>query len=171
MRAVSNPLSFNSSAAASSAPRQLLVFRLGDLRLRIGVQSVTEVTRALNVSLPFPDSDVLLGLTVLRGESTPVIDLGRLLGASEVCTEKTQRLIAMRHNAQTCCLLVSAIDGLLDVENDSVKAADELGVGSNTNWLQGVLRAAHGELVGMLNPDCVFSALAALREKSGKACV
>jgi purine-binding chemotaxis protein CheW len=100
--------------------RGLLALRLGDARFGLWVDEVLEVVRTPPISrLPLPQPE-LAGVTSVRGEVVPVLDLGlRLLGTA---ARRPGRMVLVRHEP------TQAMVGLLvdDVETLVTPMADEI---------------------------------------------
>lgn len=100
--------------------RGLLSLRLGDARFGLWVDEVLEVVRTPPISrLPLPQQEVA-GVTSVRGEVIPVLDLGiRLLGEP---ARRPGRLVLVRH-AETGTVVGLLVD---DVATLVTPSADEI---------------------------------------------
>ncbi len=100
--------------------RQLLVLRLGEARFGLWIEEVLEVVRTPPVSrLPLPTEEVP-GVTSVRGDVVPVLDLGvRLLGSPAA---RPGRLVLVRHeeSGSVVGLLVDAAEALLQLREGEV---------------------------------------------------
>ena len=101
--------------------RGLLTLRLGPARFGLWIDEVLEIVRTPPISrLPLPHPE-LAGLTSVRGDLVPVLDLGlRLLGEP---AERPGRLVLVRHEATDALvgLLVDAVDTLVGVPESAVE--------------------------------------------------
>jgi purine-binding chemotaxis protein CheW len=109
-------------ATAASAPtRDLLVLRLGRAWFGLWVDEVLEIVRTPAISrLPLTSAEVP-GVTSVRGEVVPVLDLGvRLLGAA---ADRSGRLVLVRHHASGSLvgLLVDGVDALMAVAEEELR--------------------------------------------------
>jgi purine-binding chemotaxis protein CheW len=111
--------------------RELLVLQLGKARFGAWVDEVLEIVRTPPISrLPLSHPEVL-GVTSVRGDVLPVLDLGvRLLG---VPATLPGRLVVVRHHDSGTIvgLLVDGAQSLLDVREEELRkpptaAADRL---------------------------------------------
>jgi purine-binding chemotaxis protein CheW len=105
------------ASAAARRADQFLSFRIGEARLAIAADTVTEVVRRPKVTRVPHAPPSLLGLTHLRGKTVPVVSLARLLGEAEASETATARL-----------LLIEA-DEPFAVAVDAVGAMSALGAG------------------------------------------
>lgn len=104
------------------APRRgLLALCLGEARFGLWVDEVLEIVRTPPISrLPLPHPE-LVGVTSVRGEVIPVLDLGRrLLGTP---ARRPGRLVLVRHNETQAivALLVDDVETLVNVGSDEIR--------------------------------------------------
>lgn len=108
-----------------SEGRGLLALRLGDALFGLWTDEVLEVVRTPPISrLPLPHPEVP-GVTSVRGEVIPVLDLGlRLLDAPAA---RPGRLVLVRHDPTDSVigLLVDGVQTLLTVGDGEVREAPE----------------------------------------------
>jgi len=155
-RVVEGPES-NTQTQDRPTPETLIVFRVGLLWLGIDVRHVREVARAVAPSVPLPDTAGVAGVIVLRGESTAVVDVRRVLGLACEAPDRRARMIAVRHNEATVCLLVDQIEGLRDVSDAHLEAPPSIMVDVDAQWLEYVMRFGNGRLVGVINVERILS--------------
>ncbi|NIP79687.1 MAG: hypothetical protein GWM90_10915, partial [Gemmatimonadetes bacterium] len=109
--------------------RGLLTLRLGDARFGLWIDEVLEVARTPPISrLPLPVPEVA-GVSALRGDVVPVLDLGiRLLGAPAA---RPGRLVLVRHAGSDTIvgLLVDDLAALLSVTEAEIQPAPEAAEG------------------------------------------
>lgn len=102
-------------------PRDLLVLRLGDARFGLWIDEVLEIVRTPPISrLPLPSAEVP-GVTSVRGDVIPVLDLGvRLLGAPAA---RPGRLVIVRHEptGALVALLVDGAEALISIEPTALR--------------------------------------------------
>ena len=107
--------------ADGEAGRGLLTVRLGDARFGMWVDEVLEIVNTPPISrLPLPVGEVA-GVTSVRGDVVPVLDLGvRLLGAPAA---RPGRLVLVRHQESGTIvgLLVDGVETLVPVRDAAVK--------------------------------------------------
>jgi purine-binding chemotaxis protein CheW len=101
--------------------RELVVFSVGGAHFGLWIDQVLEIVRTPPISrLPLGTAEVA-GVTSVRGDVVPILDLGvRLLGSPST---RPGRLILVRHeeSASMVGLLVDGIETLLAVGLDQVK--------------------------------------------------
>ncbi len=139
------------------ASEMLIVFRVGELRLGIDVRHVCEVARAIPLSAPLPGASGVAGMITLRGEAAAVVDVNALIGAPCDQRDGRARMIAVRHDEATVCILVDQIEGLRDVNSADLEPPPPVIADLDVWWLDHVLRCDRGELVGVVNLDRILS--------------
>jgi purine-binding chemotaxis protein CheW len=87
-----------------------LAIRVGARICAIPLSDVVEIMRPLPIEAWIGTTDVVRGLSVIRGVPVPVVDLGRLVGASGNCL--STRFVAIRVGER---LVALAVDAVLDI--------------------------------------------------------
>jgi purine-binding chemotaxis protein CheW len=100
------------TAVTEAPPGLSLVFGVGDLLCALALRDVVETIRPLPVQPLAGASDILLGVSVIRGLAVPVVDTARLLGAR---VERPCRFVTTRTEAYA----TGPVIGVLPVEPDS----------------------------------------------------
>lgn len=86
-----------------------LIFRAGGRSCALPVSSVIETMRPLAVQEVAGAPAAVLGIAVIRGVPTVVVDASRLLGADRVAPE---RFVTVRLGARSIALAVDAVIGV-----------------------------------------------------------
>jgi purine-binding chemotaxis protein CheW len=109
--------------AADEPGRDLLVLRIGGARFGVWIDEVLEIVQTPPISrLPLGREEVA-GVTSVRGDVLPVLDLGvRLLDSP---SQRPGRLILVRHyeSDSLVAMLVDGVDTLMGVRDDDVDEA------------------------------------------------
>ncbi len=112
----------------------LLVVEAGGLRAGLPLHQVREIMRPLPIAELAAAPPFVLGVSVIRGESVPVVDLGAMIGRSEP-GESFGRFASLLVEGRPIALAVSAVSGILELEPSECAALPPL------------LRGAAGEAV------------------------
>jgi len=126
------PAHADESAGAGVAA---LVFRAGPLLCAVHLDEVVETMRPLEARALAGTPPFVLGITVLRGVPTPVIDVSRLLGGGPADAE---RYLAVRTERGTIALATGEILGIRVVEAEPTGGHPALLGGGNTRMVAGV---------------------------------
>jgi purine-binding chemotaxis protein CheW len=122
-----------------------LVVGAGGQSCAIPIAYVDETMRPLPIAPIVGAPQYLLGLSVIRGASVPVVDLPTLIGSSR--GETMSRFVALRLDGRRAALAVGAVMGLRELERSDLEAMPPL------------LRGAHAdviEAVGVLDACFLF---------------
>lgn len=101
--------------------RELLVVRLGDARFGIWIDEALEVVRTPPISRLPLGHDEVPGVTNVRGDVIPVLDLG--LRLMDVPAARPGRLVVVRHEASEgqVALLVDDVETVAHVSDDALR--------------------------------------------------
>ena len=134
-----------------AADIQAVTFGLGDEVFAVPVTLVREI---LDYVAPFriPNGpDYLLGLTDLRGQGVPTIDLRLRLGLAPAARTSATRILMVDVTlADRVLTLGLVVDRVLEVSAfgaDQVEAAPDIGVRWRSDYIHGVVRRADGFVV------------------------
>ena len=87
------------------------------------IGDVAETMRPLPIE-PFASMPAfVLGVAVIRGRPTPVVDAGALVGAP---AERPTRFVTIKTGARTCALAVDSVIGIGDLATGSLEALPAL---------------------------------------------
>src|SRR4051794_7040755 len=112
-----------------------LVFRAGSLLCALGVDDIIETMRPLPTRPLAGTPAFVLGISVLRGVPTPVIDVARLLGGG---SGEAERYVAVRTERGAVALATGAIVGIRSVDLDSAGGHPVLLTGGSNGLVAGV---------------------------------
>lgn len=94
-----------------------LVFRAGTYLCALPLQHVVEIMRPLAVESIAGAPSFVPGVSIIRGEALPVVDLAALLGIQNACTT---RFITIRVTTRSVALAVDAVIGVRTLEDASI---------------------------------------------------
>ncbi|MBX9460028.1 MAG: chemotaxis protein CheW [Brevundimonas sp.] len=141
--------------------RELVTFRLAEVRYAIDIQSVREI-RGWSPATPLPNSQPFMqGVVNLRGIVLPVMDLGRRLGGAASEPSARHAVIVIEHDGRTMGLLVDAVSDIVGIEPGSVHPAPDLTAGAES-LLEGIVTSEDGMIslldLSALVPETVAQA-------------
>ncbi len=123
-----------------------IVFRLLDRRYAVAVGKVIELDR-LPPYTPVPNTPTfVLGVTNVRGDVLPVVDLRTLLAGNEANRSETARLLTIRNSAgdSQTGLVVDSLQGMRAVEPTAVRPS--LDDGPDSPLVSGLFDDKEGEI-------------------------
>jgi purine-binding chemotaxis protein CheW len=132
--------------------RQFVTLSLGDEVFAVPVAMVREI---LEFRAPFaiPDGPAfLLGLTDVRGQGVPTLDLRRKLGLAAIPPDANTRILVLdvplEDRVLSLGLVADRVIEVITVRGDQVEAAPDIGVPWRSDYIQGVVRRGSSPEVG-----------------------
>jgi purine-binding chemotaxis protein CheW len=123
---------------------KVLVFKSRELTCAISIESLVEIMRPLPIKL-IPDvPSIILGVSIIRGMPTPVVDLGAVLSSGD---GEIRRFISVRVRDRQVALAVDHVVGIRRIES------------SRFTGLPPLLKDAaerHISTIGMLDSDLLI---------------
>lgn len=106
---------------------QIVNFRLRDEEFGVDVKSVREITRVTNITRIPEGPSFIQGVTNLRGQVIPVIDLSKRFNlAPQENLPESARIVVIELEDQVTGILVDEVPEVLTVSEDDVKPAPEM---------------------------------------------
>ena len=106
----------------SGAGRKSLIIGVQTRMCAVPLSHVIETMRPLPTEAVSGSPSFVLGVAIVRGIPTPVVDLGAVLGASS--EQRGQRFVTIRAGHRQVALLVNTVLGIRDL--DALLATQEL---------------------------------------------
>jgi purine-binding chemotaxis protein CheW len=134
---------------------RVVVFSLGEEAFGVDIYSIRTLVKPQEI-FPVPHMpDYLIGLTNLRGEIVPVIDLRKRLGfAEKEYTEETRYVVAEKHD-EPICLVVDDVTGIEYFAPGFLEEPSEVISSIDTTYLYAIGKSDQ-QLVLLLDLDQVL---------------
>lgn len=142
------------------ALEQMVTFQVGSEEYGFDILEVREIVRQANVTrIPLAPKHVK-GVTNLRGDVLPVIDLRTKFGLEETASNERSRILVVDKNERQTALIVDAVHQVTRVEQNQLDNAPDSISAVQGRYLKNVARLDDGRRIVMnLDPDkvCEFS--------------
>lgn len=139
---------------------QAVVFGLGQEKFALPVATVREILDHRDASAIPHGPSWLLGLTDVRDQAVPMVDLRVRLGLPAAAATLATRVLVVDIPVGAKLLTLGlVVDRVLDVSSfppSAIEAAPDIGVRWHSDYMQGVVRRADGFVV-LLAIDGIFS--------------
>ena len=139
-------------AMSAAISKSALLLRAGGRTCALHLSHVVEIMRPLPVEGLANMPDFLDGLSIIRGEPTPIVSLARLF-ANEL--EPPTRFVLLRAGERRVALAVNAVLGVCELESATLHALPPLAGDAVTHTLQ-ALGALDAELLLVLNSATIL---------------
>ena len=145
---------------------RVVVFLLGEEAFGVDIYSIRTLVKPQEI-FPVPHMpDYLIGLTNLRGEIVPVIDLRKRLGfAEKEYTEETRYVVAEKRD-EPICLVVDDVTGIEYFAPGFLEEPSEVISSIDTTYLHAIGKSDR-QLVLLLDLDQVLGERILLGKKQG----
>ena len=133
-----------------------IFFKLNDQLFGVNVAQVISIER-LQAITPIPrTSEFIKGVTELRGETTPILDLRERLKLPESEVTDDTRILVILNQGMQIGLIVDAATEVKDIVDGQIQAAPKIIGGVKETFLDGVVKIDE-ELLVILNLDQVIN--------------
>ncbi|WP_339227290.1 chemotaxis protein CheW [Oceanobacillus sp. FSL K6-2867] len=117
-----------------------IVFKLNDQSFGVAVQQIISIERLQEITAIPRTSEFIKGVTELRGETTPIIDLKERLMLAESDTTNDTRILVVSIQGMQIGLIVDAATEVVDIDENQIQAAPKLIAGIQETFLKGVAK-------------------------------
>lgn len=118
---------------------ELLSFRLSGEEYAVTVDHVKEVLKNRDMTSVPNAPDYVLGVTGLRGEVLPVIDLCKRLGLPAGTRDDKSRIIVVSLNEEEAGIVVDRVTGVIRIADDAIRPTPET-IEHGAEFLRGIVR-------------------------------
>ncbi len=131
---------------------QFLTFTLKDEEFGIEILRVQEI-KGLSRITPIPNMPgYIRGVMNLRGTVVPIIDLRAKFAMPEVDYNQFTVIIVVTIGDKVVGLVVDAVSDVLNVAQDNIESAPEIGEEADTSFMTGIAKSGE-RLITLLNMD------------------
>lgn len=133
-----------SDVAFLHTPKQLVVFRVGETRYGLDIDSVSEILAVLSITALGGAPKGVLGMAELRKRVVPVFDLHWKFGLPKPPADKQTRMILVEVDEGPVALLVDGVDEVVTPPRDAYQPVHTPGETEELGYLEGVVRLEAG---------------------------
>ncbi|MEI6045049.1 MAG: chemotaxis protein CheW [Chloroflexota bacterium] len=135
---------------------QVVIFQLRDEVYAVPVARVQEIIRLQPITVIPRAPDYVLGMTNLRGQVIPVIDLVKRLGLGQVQENKLARIIIAELPGQMVGMMVDNVISVAQLPQSEIEPPSPVVLSVDSQFIMG-LTQYHEYLIILLNLDKVLS--------------
>ena len=137
---------------------EILLFSLGTHEtFGINVFKVREVSKTPQITKTPNMPAGVEGLISLRGNVIPVLSLARSMGLSDAPSGLGSAMMVTEYSKRTLGFLVTAVDRIIRVEWDRVRAPESVISGGNNNFITAITELPNGKLVSILDVEQILA--------------
>ncbi len=129
---------------SSEAPRlsdiQVVLFELSGIKYGVDVGQVQGVVNVMDITKVPKAPHYVEGVTNLRGEVLPVIDLGKRLGLPDREAEEFNMIVINRNNEAALCFMVDQVNTVMDISSEVIDVVPDVAKSGGDDSVFGVAR-------------------------------
>lgn len=135
---------------------QYVSFILNEEKYAIGIMSVKEILRLIEIT-PVPKApDFVEGIINMRGKVIPIVDLKNRLHLGEAEESSESRIMITAIKDKTVGFVVDAVEEVMTIDSELIEKAPGVATSIDSNYIKGVAKLKQG-LVIILDVNMLFS--------------
>ncbi|MEO1528054.1 MAG: chemotaxis protein CheW [Planctomycetota bacterium] len=143
---------FTPETEHSADGSQFLTFELWEEEFGIEILRVQEI-KGISRITPIPNMpSYIQGVMNLRGTVVPIVDLRAKFGMPEIEYNQFTVIIVVTIGDKVMGLVVDAVSDVLNVSDENIEGAPELGSDADTSFMRGIAKSGD-RLITLLNMD------------------
>ncbi|GBF36345.1 chemotaxis protein CheW [Methanofervidicoccus abyssi] len=136
---------------------KMVVFKLGSNEYALKVDEVREVLKLQDITALPNSPDYVIGVTNIRGEITPIIDLRKKLNISGYYGEDSKRdkemlVMVVEIDGVPVGILVDAVNDVIQIPKENIEKVDGIGSNMGVDYIEGIGKIDN-RLIIILNID------------------
>ncbi len=120
--------------------QQFVIYQLAQEQFGVDIAAVESIIKMQGISAVPQAPEFVEGITNLRGEVLPVIDLRKRFGIPPSAKEGDARIIIVEIDGQNIGMIVDAVTEVLTLEDDSIEAPSALVIGNSVDFIKGIAK-------------------------------
>lgn len=140
----------------SGVMNQYVVFVLDGQEFGVEIKQSREIINSTELTSIPNAPDFVEGVTNLRGEIVPIIDLGERLNLSKTEHSKENKIIIVEIDGTMAGMEVDDVEGIIRLNRENIGKAPKITQGLNKEYISGVGKLDEKLLI-LLNLDRVLS--------------
>ena len=135
---------------------QLVIFKLGRESFGVEIASVQGIIKMQAITRLPQAPPFIEGVTNLRGQILPVIDLRKRLGVPQTDLTADTRMVIVNLSGTTVGMVVDSVDEVLRINEDIIEALPPISVSVDSQFIRGIAKSGQ-DLVILLDLFKVLS--------------
>lgn len=136
--------------------REVLVFMLGGEEYAVDILKVQEIRGYSNVTRIANVPDFIKGVTNLRGEIVPIVDLRMKFELGQADYNDHTVVIVLNIDQRVVGVVVDSVSDVIGLSVDQIKPAPEFGAQMDTQYLQG-LASIEDRMLILIDVDAMMT--------------
>jgi len=120
--------------------RQLVIFKMDDEYYGVDIHRVDGIIKMQSITAVPQAPDFVDGVTNLRGEVLPVIDLRRRFNMPETTQTRETRIVVVVLNGAKVGMIVDAVSEVLNLNQEAIEPPSPMVTNVNTSFIEGIAK-------------------------------
>ena len=120
--------------------KQFVIYQLAGELFGVEIASVESIIKMQTIAVIPKAPDFVEGVTNLRGEVLPVIDLRKRFDIPVSENKNDTRIIVIEIEGQHIGMIVDAVTEVLTLEDSDIESPSTLVIGNNVNFITGIAK-------------------------------
>ncbi|RLL46683.1 purine-binding chemotaxis protein CheW [Oceanobacillus piezotolerans] len=134
-----------------------VIFTLQDQSFAVNVDQVISIERLQEITMIPRTSAFIKGVTVIRGVTTPIIDLKERLWVDETAQTDDTRILVVHIQGMQIGFIIDAATAVMDIDEAVIEPAPQIATGTGETFIKSVANLEDGllmilDLNTMVNP-------------------
>ena len=135
--------------------KQFVVFRLGKEEYGIDIKKVTTIERMMNIARVPKTPASIKGVTNLRGEIIPIMDLRTRFNLPNLEESEDTRIIIIKIEDLSVGIIVDSVAEVLQLQEDSIENVSNFNSNLSMDYIMGVGKVDN-RIVTLLNLEMLI---------------
>lgn len=119
---------------------QFVIYQLAGEQFGVDIAAVESIIKMQEIAAVPQAPEFVEGVTNLRGEVLPVIDLRKRFEIPAAENTDDARIVVVEIDGQHVGMIVDAVTEVLTLEDDSIEAPSALVIGSTVDFITGIAK-------------------------------
>ncbi len=134
---------------------QMVVFKLNEEHFAVEVASVESIIKLQTITKIPHAPNFVVGVTNLRGNIVPVIDLESRLGLKTAAPGMDTRIVVALIKDQKIGMVVDAVSQVIEIENNQIEPTPKLSTSVDSIFIKGIVMKDN-DLIILLDLEKIF---------------
>ncbi len=120
--------------------KQFVIYQLAGEQFGVDIAAVESIIKMQEIAAVPQAPEFVEGVTNLRGEVLPVIDLRKRFEIPAADDSEEERIVVVEIDGQNVGMIVDAVTEVLTLDEDAIEAPSALVIGSSVDFITGIAK-------------------------------
>ncbi len=135
--------------------KQFVIYQLAGEQFGVDIAAVESIIKMQEIAAVPQAPEFVEGVTNLRGEVLPVIDLRKRFEIPPADDSEEERIVVVEIDGQNVGMIVDAVTEVLTLDEDAIEAPSALVIGRSVDFITGIAKV-EDQLVTIIDLSMVL---------------